>query len=117
MPTAVKTRKNPYRELLLKKRSELVASVSGDPSALLADPLRTPDEDEFAVKAATQDVAATTLELRSQMLKEIERSLKQMANGTYGVCEACGEEISPNRLKAIPWTRFCIRCQEERSKN
>jgi RNA polymerase-binding transcription factor len=117
MSTAVKTRKNPYRDLLLKKRSELVASVNGEPSALLADSIRTPDEDEFAVKAASQDVAATTLELRSQMLKEIERSLKLMANGTYGVCEACGEEISPNRLKAIPWTRFCLACQEERSKN
>ena len=118
MATAVKTsRKNPYREILLKKRSELVASVNGEPSALLGDSIRTPDEDEFAVKAANQDVAATTLELRTQMLKEIERSLKQMAKGTYGVCESCGEEISPNRLKAIPWTRDCIKCQEERSKN
>jgi DnaK suppressor protein len=118
MPTAVKTvRKNPYREILLKKRSELVASVKGEPDALRADSIQTPDADEFAVKAANQDVAATTLELRSQMLKEIERSLKQMVDGTYGVCEGCGEEISPNRLKAIPWTRYCLACQEQRSKN
>jgi RNA polymerase-binding transcription factor len=118
MPTAVKTaRKNPYREILLKKRSELVASVKGEPDALRADSIQTPDVDEFAVKAANQDVAATTLELRSQMLKEIERSLKQMVEGTYGVCEGCGEEISPNRLKAIPWTRYCLACQEQRSKN
>jgi RNA polymerase-binding transcription factor len=117
MATAVKSRKNPYRELLLKKRNELVASVTSEPDALMADSIQTPDADEFAVRAANQDVAATTLELRSQMLKEIERSLKQMAVGNYGVCEACGEEISPNRLKAIPWTRFCLSCQEQRSKN
>jgi RNA polymerase-binding transcription factor len=117
MPTAVKSRKNPYREILLKKRSELVASVRVEPDALMADSVKTPDADEFAVRAANQDVAATTLELRSQMLKEIERSLKQMAAGTYGVCEDCGEEILPNRLKAIPWTRYCLNCQEQRSKN
>ena len=117
MPTAVKSRKNPYRELLLKKRNELVVSVKGEPDALLADSIRTPDADEFAVRAANQDVAAAMLELRSQMLKEIERSLRQLVEGTYGVCEGCGEEISPNRLKAIPWTRYCLTCQEQRSKN
>ena len=117
MPTAVKSRKNPYREILLKKRSELVASVRLEPDALMADSVKTPDVDEFAVRVANQDVAATTLELRSQMLKEIERSLKLMTEGTYGVCEDCGEEISANRLKAIPWTRYCLNCQEQRSKN
>jgi RNA polymerase-binding transcription factor len=117
MATAVKSRRNPYRELLLKKRSELVASVKSEPDALMAASLQTPDADEFAAKAANQDVSATTLELRTQMLKEIDRSLKTMATGTYGVCEDCGEEISPNRLKAIPWARYCLTCQEERSKN
>lgn len=117
MPTAVKSRKNPYREILLKKRSELVASVKIEPDALQADSIRTPDADEFAVRAANQDVAATTLEIRSQMLKEIERSLQQMAAGTYGICEGCDQEISPNRLKAIPWTRYCLACQEQQSRN
>lgn len=117
MATAVKTRKNPYREILLKKRSELVASVKSEPDALMAASLQTPDADEFAARVANQDVTATTLELRTQMLKEIDRSLKLMVTGTYGVCEDCGEEISPNRLKAIPWTRYCLTCQEERSKN
>ena len=115
MATAVK--KNPYRELLLKKRSELVASVKTEPEALMAASVQTPDADEFAAKSASQDVSASTLELRTQMLKEIDRSLKTMATGTYGVCEDCGEEISPNRLKAIPWARYCLTCQEQRSKN
>jgi RNA polymerase-binding transcription factor len=117
MATAVKTKKNPYRGLLLKKRSELVASVKTEPEALMAASLQTPDVDEFAAKVASQDVTASTLELRTQMLKEIDRSLKLMTTGTYGVCEDCGEEISPIRLKAIPWARYCLTCQEERSKN
>jgi RNA polymerase-binding transcription factor len=116
MSIAVKARKNPYRALLLKKREELLASVKAEPGALDAS-IRTPDEVELAVKAVEQDVAAVTVSLRSRMLKEVENSLQRIAGGTYGVCEGCGEEISPNRLKAIPWTQYCLTCQELRSRN
>ncbi len=116
MPTLVKTRKNPYRELLLKKRDELLASARRDPDAL-SNSIRTADEDEFAAKAADQDVTAATMEVRSRMLREIDRSLRQMVDGSYGICEGCGEEISPARLKAVPWARYCLACQEKRSRN
>jgi len=116
MPTAVKTRKSSYRALLLKKREELLALVKAEPT-VLSDSVRTPDEAEFAAKSAEQDVAAVTADLRSHMLREVEKSLQRLAKGTYGVCEGCGEEISPNRLNAIPWTQYCLTCQELRSRN
>ena len=116
MSTAVKVRKNPYRALLLKKREELLASVKAEPDVLDAS-TRTPDEVELAAKAVEQDVAAVTVSLRSRMLREVEKSLKRIADGTYGVCEGCDQEISPNRLKAIPWTQYCLACQELRSRN
>jgi DnaK suppressor protein len=116
MATLVKARKSPYRNLLLRKRQELLASTKNAPEAL-ATSLQTPDEVEFAIRTAQQDLTATTAELRSQMLKEVEGALKRVAGGTYGFCEGCGEEISPNRLKAIPWARYCLTCQELRSKN
>ncbi len=115
MAIAVKNRKNPYRVLLLKKREELMASAKAEPAALSA--IRTADEVEFAVKTAEQDVAAVTADLRSRMLREVNRSLERLASGTFGICEGCGEEISPNRLKAIPWTQYCLVCQELRSRN
>lgn len=116
MPTAVKTRKSSYRTLLLKKRQELLSSVKREPTALTTS-VQTPDPVEFAVQSLEQDVSTTALELRSRTLKDIERSLRQLAAGTYGVCEGCGEEISPNRLKALPWAHYCLTCQELRSKN
>ncbi len=116
MPTVVKTRKSSFRNILLKKREELLASSRRQPEALAAS-LRTPDEVEFAIKTAQQDLTAATAELHSRMLREVESALKRVAGGTYGVCEGCGEEISSNRLKAIPWARYCLTCQELRSKN
>ena len=116
MATAVKSARNPYRTLLLQKRSELLAAAKSQPEAL-AMSVQTPDEVEFAVRTLEQDVTAVTANLRSQMLKEVEGALARCAGGTYGVCEACGEEISSPRLKAIPWARYCLTCQELRSRN
>jgi RNA polymerase-binding transcription factor DksA len=38
---------------------------------------------------------------------EVEAALQRIRNGTYGICEATGKPISLDRLRAIPWTRFC----------
>jgi len=116
MATATKTRMGNFKAMLLKKRNELLTLVRREPD-VLATNIRTPDVDEFAVKSAMQDVTAATLDLRSRMLKDIDRSLRQLAEGTYGVCEGCGEEISSNRLQALPWARYCLTCQELRSRN
>jgi DnaK suppressor protein len=42
----------------------------------------------------------------------IEEALDRLAEGTFGECINCGEEITPKRLDAIPWAPHCIRCQE-----
>ena len=115
MPNVVRVRKEPYRKLLLRRRDEILASVRREPEALQAS-LQTPDAVEFAVKTAEQDVTAATADIRNQMLREIERALRRVAGGTYGVCEGCSEPINPNRLKAIPWARYCVACQEGREQ-
>ena len=116
MRSAVKSSRNGYRTLLLKKRSELLASAKHQPEAL-ATSVQSPDDVEFAVRTAEQDVTAVTAELRTRTLKEVEHALGRVAGGTYGICERCEDEISPNRLKAIPWTRYCLTCQEVLSRN
>ncbi len=116
MPTMTRTRKDPYRALLLKKRNEILAEVKRGPEAL-AISIQSPDAIEFAIRAAEQDLTARTADLRSRILKEIDRALERVKGGNYGVCESCGEPIAPARLKAIPWARYCVRCQEILSRN
>ena len=116
MRTAIKSPTKTYKALLLKKRDELLASIRSEPEAL-STRIQTADDVEFAARAVDQDLTAFTADLRSRMLREIEIALKRVAGGTYGICEGCGEEISPNRLKAIPWARYCLPCQELRSRN
>jgi DnaK suppressor protein len=43
-----------------------------------------------------------------QTLDEIDAALKRIDDGTYGICEVCGKPIGEDRLRALPWTRYCI---------
>jgi len=115
MPATLKTRKNAYRAMLLKMRQELLAGTRNRPEALSA--VQSPDEIEVAVQSVEQDVNVTTASVRSRMLRQIDYALERVAGGTYGECQACGEQISLNRLKAIPWAEYCLDCEEKRSRN
>lgn len=49
-----------------------------------------------------------------QTLRLVEDALARFDNGTYGLCIDCGEEIDAARLKAIPYTPLCLKCQQKR---
>jgi DnaK suppressor protein len=42
----------------------------------------------------------------------VEAAIGRINNGTFGECLHCGQDISVNRLTAVPWSRYCITCQE-----
>lgn len=46
-----------------------------------------------------------------KLIKKIDDALKRIEDGTFGLCERCGEEISPERLNARPVTTYCIHCK------
>ncbi len=47
------------------------------------------------------------------MILDIEQALQKIEKGTFGICEMCGKEIQVARLKALPTSKFCIKCQEK----
>ena len=48
-----------------------------------------------------------------QLLQMVEGALDRIREGVFGQCISCGEEINAKRLDAVPWTRYCISCQEK----
>jgi RNA polymerase-binding transcription factor DksA len=58
--------------------------------------------------AAEQGENKALLNQLNEQLAEVARALAKMDDGTYGLCERCGESISEARLEAMPATRFCI---------
>jgi len=75
-----------------------------------------------ADRASAESDRTFTLRLRDRdrkLIKKIEEALERIEDGTFGVCEDCGEEIGIARLKARPVTTLCTECkskQEEEEK-
>lgn len=46
-------------------------------------------------------------------LSEVRAALDRIADGEFGECQQCGEMIGEKRLEAVPWTAYCIACQEK----
>jgi DnaK suppressor protein len=51
-----------------------------------------------------------------QLLQMVDSALARISDGIFGQCISCGAEINPKRLEAVPWTRYCIECQEKVEK-
>jgi DnaK suppressor protein len=62
--------------------------------------------------AGERELAIRNLDRESNLLRNVRLALARMADGSYGTCLHCEEEIKPKRLDAVPWTPYCIRCQE-----
>ena len=61
----------------------------------------------FIERSLSQDIC----DRESLMIRKIQRSLADLANGDYGICEHCGEDIAIERLKVNPVARHCIECK------
>jgi DnaK suppressor protein len=73
---------------------------------------RSADEMDQTGRSTEQEVAILGLNRRSELLRNIQAALRRIEDGTFGTCTNCEEAIGRNRLVAVPWTPFCIRCQE-----
>ena len=51
------------------------------------------------------------------LLIKIDRALKKIEDGTYGICELCKEKISQERLNAVSYATYCIKCRSQEEKN
>jgi DnaK suppressor protein len=73
---------------------------------------RSADEMDQTGRSAEREFAILGLNRRSELLRNIQAALQCIEDGTFGTCTNCEGTIGRNRLAAVPWTRFCIRCQE-----
>ena len=68
---------------------------------------------EQAVETQNNEVVEHIDQEAQASLDQIEKALHRIANGSYGVCLQCGEDINTERLRAIPYTDVCIRCADQ----
>ena len=107
-----------YHALLIELRDHVRAELSMHSNDTLK---RSQKEDagdiSISVDAGTdnfdRDFALSLLSTEQESLNEIEAAINRIYNGTYGICEVTGEPIDPDRLEAVPFTRFSLEGQRE----
>jgi len=104
-----------YRQLLLTKRHEIEAGAIGTIRSADGPGERQADVADQATDAAQTDLQVHLHQTDSHLLRAIEDALVRIDRQAFGVCESCKCPISPARLDAVPWTRFCRDCKEQQS--
>lgn len=94
------------REKLLEAKEAHLSTFKSYDSVMAAEVVG--DDGDVAHAIEEQDIAVTRRENILKELKEIIEALERLDNKTYGMCEETEEEIEPERLLAIPWTRLSL---------
>jgi DnaK suppressor protein len=115
--TLEKKKLDQFRKRLEERQQELRRVVA-----------RTEDEGRAADSETAQDIADKAANSYNkeflfhqsnsdrQLLGMVESALDRVRQGNFGQCISCGGEINAKRLEAVPWTRYCIACQEKLEK-
>ncbi len=108
------------RDALLRLHKTLVArgnalrkALAGELADLRLKSAATGDAADAAFDAGSEEIASQLAELEARELSQIERALRRMKQGTYGLCEVCQAKIPVARLNALPYSTTCVRCQRE----
>jgi DnaK suppressor protein len=105
----IKSELNKYRNVLEAKQSELVQLVRNREGIAIEKSADALDEVQYATE---RGLAIRSLDRDSNLLRNVRAALGRIEEGGFGVCLYCEEDISPKRLAAVPFTAYCIVCQE-----
>jgi DnaK suppressor protein len=103
-----------FRQTLLQQEQELQQRMS-----LVVEQGRettaetTQDIADQAVNSYQKEILFTRGSHEHVQLQHVRQALARLQGGTFGICVRCDEPIGAKRLEALPWTPYCIACQEE----
>lgn len=98
------------KESLIAEREILIEKLKDND--LSVDDSETPDPVDLAVRNYSKNVMLAVSENESRQLLLIDEALLRIEDDEYGFCQNCEKAITPKRLAAIPWARYCLDCQE-----
>jgi DnaK suppressor protein len=109
-----KKEKDEFRRLLAAKKESIIRKLTD--TITESKEMESNVAQDLVDKAETSYTKEFLLSLsdgeREQLLL-IDEALKRLEHGEFGVCQLCQKEIGAKRLEAIPWTPYCINCQEK----
>jgi DnaK suppressor protein len=113
MKNGPKPKYSGYKKVLEKKADEVRRSMSAQKAAQVVARLDCPsDEGDLSQQHHEEWIFLNRNTIDMKLLREISDALHRIETGQYGTCLECEEPISVKRLDAVPWARYCVKCQE-----
>ena len=115
-----KERLEQFRTQLLAKKEEIVNETGKTLSEMTDQTSNVPDPNDRATIESGRSFELRIRDRERKLVSKIEDAIARIDEGSYGICEDCGEEIGLKRLEARPVTMLCIDCktiQETREKS
>jgi DnaK suppressor protein len=114
-------REKSLRRFLLTKRAEIEARIRKELGKKITKDFDSArgsvlDLGDLITLDLERDLDYELLTMNAAALKDINEALKQLDEGTYGICKECGEEIGEKRLQAVPFALYCLECQREKER-
>jgi DnaK suppressor protein len=100
-----------FKDLLEQRLDELLNRAGDTVSGMTQSKDNFPDPTDRASLEADRNFMLRIRDREHKLIKKIKKALERIDNGTFGICESCGEEIDIKRLKARPVTTQCIECK------
>jgi DnaK suppressor protein len=109
-----KKRVEQFKKRLETRQQELRRLVSRNvQDGRAADEQAAQDIADKAANSYTKEFLFHQSNNDRQLLQLVEEALGRIREGSYGECVNCGNELNAKRLEAVPWTRYCLNCQEK----
>lgn len=106
-----------FKKRLEERQQALRKTVSRtEEDGRIADQDTAQDIADRAASSYTKEFLFSQSNNDRQLLAMVETALLRIREGEFGECVSCGNEINAKRLEAVPWTRYCIECQEKLEK-
>lgn len=99
------------RRQLAGKREELLANLNGIRADVMSAKGRVA-EDDLASMEHEEFISIQRNSLTHGTLLLVNEAIERLETGEYGICQACEEPVSEKRLRALPWAKYCVPCQE-----
>lgn len=109
-----------FRAQLLQKKQEILTDAGKTMTEMTDQTTNVPDPNDRATLESGRSFELRIRDRERKLVAKIEEAIARIEDGTYGICEDCGEEIGLKRLEARPVTTLCIDCktlQETREKS
>jgi DnaK suppressor protein len=108
-----------FKKFLTERLENLLAEASETVSGMTGEIVNFPDPTDRAALEADRNFMLRIRDRERKLIAKIRSALERIDKETYGICDACGSEISTKRLKARPVTTQCIDCKtkEEATEN